>query len=81
MQKNCTLQLRLIFLLTSLIIFSFDFLQAQKIITVAGNSNGIGYGRKFYRTHECYGVATDQYGNIFFSEFSKTTVTLAKHFI
>ncbi|HEY2727352.1 MAG TPA: histidine phosphatase family protein, partial [Parafilimonas sp.] len=65
MLQSSTLR-KLSFFVTALL-FINGFLSAQKVITVAGNSNGNGpgYSTKFYRTHECYGVATDKHGNVF----------------
>jgi len=75
MLHNSTLSKLSALLIT--LFFIINYLPAQKIITVAGNSNGIGpgYAGKYYRTHPCYGVAADKYGNIFFSEFDKATIT------
>ena len=74
MLQNSTLRKLSFLLITPLFIAGVS---AQKIITVAGNSNGNGpgYSKKYNSTPTSYGVAADELGNVFFSEIDKSTVT------
>src|SRR6478735_9112108 len=76
MQKKAARFISL-FVCLLLLLNANENLKAQKIITVAGNSNGDGpgYSKEYNQTPTSYGIAADDLGNVFFSEIDKATVT------